>query len=416
MFHPKVIEERLRRLHDSLGAGVRLREFSIPEVDEMTRRLQTAVSAKGEQIRALTAEEQVFVVNERIMSAASFRYWAERYGFINRAGTQLGRMYPLLETQDYILSKLAKAELDVYEARVHDGIMVNLLKGARQIGGSTLAESIAAYRFTKEEHVLGLIAADDPNTSAYMFDIFERFVEYCPWWMRPRVTEHVKNSEMAFETQAHIWVGSGKSTRGDTGKRGQLGRGRTLSFVHLSELSTWSGAQIAQIDGSLLPTLHRTPRTFAFFESTAKGRGVTNYWHQHWRVSRSGKGRFLCNIFIPWYVENRYSVPAPTSWYPLPTTIAHARLCEETSAAYLGYRASLSRAQLYWYESTREYYESKNDLRTFLEEYGSVTDDECFQHSGRSIFAAPVRQRVRDQARPLLGLLDIRPMREISKL
>jgi len=413
LFHPEVCAEKLRKLEDAFEPGFTVQSHSIDEVDVMVHRLEEAVDGKGNKRRELDDEEACFVVNERLLVQSSFEYWATRYAMINLAGARLGRMFPFLDTQSFILKGLADAELQVRDGGLHDGILCNLLKGARQVGGSTFAEAVAAYRTTTEEHLFGLIAADDPNTSAFMFDIFERIVENLPWWLAPKVVEHVKNGEMKLDTECHIWVGSGKSTRGTEGKRGQLGRGKTLGFVHLSELSTWEAVQIGQIRGSLLPTLHRLPTTFAFFESTAKGRH--NWWHSHWKASLEDKTRFKVNIFIPWYVEPRYSIPPPVNWSPSTSSLAHAKHCEETSPSYLGKEYSLTKDQLYWYEVTRESYEAEDDLKTFIEEFGSVTDDECFQHSGRSVFKASVQQRIRDQARPLLGQLEIVPMREVTR-
>lgn len=413
MFSPQVSASTLHRLEQVFKPDFEVQERTVDEVDEMTRRLAQIYEPKAGLTRRLSEEESRFIVNERLLTQSSFRYACERYFLINKGGAKLDRMYPLLDTQVFILDRLADAELQVHEGQVHDGILCNLLKGSRQVGGSTLAEAIGAYRFTTEEHLFGLIAADVPDTSAFMFDIFERIVENLPWWLSPKVTEHVKNSEMVFDTESHIWVGSGKSTRGTEGQRGQLGRGKTIGFVHLSELSTWEANQISQVRGSLLPTLHRLPTTFALFESTAKGRH--NWWHDHWKVSREGKTRFKVNVFIPWYVELRNSIPAPLDFSPSPSTLAHAKHCEETSASYLGRTYTLTKEQLYWYEITRESYESQDDLKTFIEEYGSVTDDECFQHSGRSIFPAKVQQRVQDQARPLLAQLEVLPMKQVAR-
>jgi hypothetical protein len=73
----------------------------------------------------------------------------------------------------------------------------------------------------------------------------------------------------------------------------------------------------------------------------------------------------------------------------------------------MGRRYSLTKDQLYWYESTRDYYEAKDQLQKFVEEVGAVDDDETFQHSGRSIFSGPTIQRIRENARPLAGVLEV---------
>jgi hypothetical protein len=204
-------------------------------------------------------------------------------------------------------------------------------------------------------------------------------------------------------------VGSGKSTRGTEGKRGQLGRGRTISFAHLSELSSWEAAE--QIDDAFMWALPQFWRTFVLLESTAKGRH--NWWHEHWEVSKT-KGRFF-NVFIPWYAEpSKYAIEPPALWAPTPHTLQHAKRCEESSAKWMGRTIRLTRDQLYWYESTRSYYEAKDQLQKFIEEVGAVDDDETFQHSGRSVFGNAIIQKIRESARPLAAVLEVGPWAELK--
>lgn len=388
-----------------------LREFSVAEVADFRDRLADAVDRKGNPARDLTPEEVHFVNNELLLTKLSFQYWAERYCAINLQGSDVGPMYPLWESQRLILEKIAALERRSFFDGHPDGILVNILK-ARQLGASTLSQAMGAHRVTTQSHVFGLVAADVPEQSAFTFDMLERVVEGLPWYLCPRVTEHVKNTEIVFDTGAHVWVGSGKSTRGTEGKRGQLGRGKTLSWAHLTELSTWEDAD--QIDDALMPTIHIQPRVIVVFESTAKGRH--NWWHEHWNASKRGVGRFT-PIFIPWYAENsRYWLPAPAGWFPKPETLKHAARCEETGPRWIGKKVRLTRNQLYWYETTREAFESKvpSMLHKFLEEY-CADDEEAFQFSGYGVFSLDTIERIRARSRPIAGVLQItRPFGSIG--
>ena len=125
-----------------------------------------------------------------------------------------------------------------------------------------------------------------------------------------------------------------------------------------------------------------------------------------------GLGRFF-PVFIPWYAETKkYRLPAPTTWSPLPTTLAHARRCEEQGARWLGKSPKLSRDQLYWYEITKAYYERTDDIATFLQEY-AADPDECFVFSGRSVISLETQQRIETQRRPLLGKFEVVSMAEV---
>jgi len=408
MFHKTVIAANLAKLEAAFHFETR--PYSIEEVEEFTRGLQGAVDKKGNPLRPLLPDEEIFIKNELILTKIDYEYWAERYSTINVAGRGSGRIVPFLDSQRFLLNRIGQVELDIHEGRRHDGILLNVLKAARQVGVSTISESIAAHKFSTQDSLFGLIAAGVPDDSAYLFGMLELSLSSLPWFLRPGEKGHVKNAEIEFDGGSHVWVGAGKSMKGVAGARGNLARGKTLAFVHLTELSTWEVPD--QIDSGLLPTMHRQAGLFSIFESTAKGRD--NWWHRHWRKCSGGKDRFT-NVFIPWYAEPRYSLPAPVDWTPAPSTVAHGNRCEETSPRWFGRIFRLTRDQLYWYESTRSYYESpeKDDLRSFLEEFGAADDDECFQLSGKGIFKPKLIQEMVDRARPLAAMVEVKPMKEI---
>jgi len=410
MYHEAIIADRVARVEATHPRYVPPGGFTRTAVDEVRARqsvLDLAMDDRGQWRRSLTPAEHEWCRNEWVLSKCDFAYWAERYVTINVAGSALGYLYPLWESQRLILDRIALLEKKRRDTGDPDGLCINELK-ARQLGASTLTAAMIAHRITMFTHTFGLIASDVPESSSYLFGMVERIISHLPWYMKPTTKYHVKDTELVFDTNSsHLWVGSGKSTRGTEGKRGQLGRGKTISAVHLSELSTWEEPQ--QIDGALQPAVPISSRTLWVNESTAKGRH--NWWHQHWLAAKKGVGRFE-NIFIPWYAEqHKYWRPAPIDWTPKPLTLAHATRCEETSHLWMDRTIQLTRNQLYWYESTRASYEEKDDLSTFLEEY-PADDEECFQYSGRSIFGLDVQERIRAQARPLLGVCEVRPRRE----
>jgi len=394
------------RYRGELGSAGLVR-YTVGQCQDWRTRLEPARDAKGAYTRALTKDEERFMLNEWLLCKIDVEYYLERYATINIEGSGLGTIYPLWESQRFILDRMAAIERSWDGDPFADGVLVHVLK-ARQLGASSLSQALLAHRLTTHTNTFGLVASDVPESSAFLFDMFERIVEHQPWYVRPDVMEHVKNGEMLFETASHLWVGSGKSTRGTEGKRGQLGRGKTLSALHLSELSTWE--DYAQIDGALMPAVPVSPRTLMIKESTAKGR--QNGWHQDWLAARSGKSRFR-NIFVPWYVEpSKYSMTPPAGWIPSDTTQIHAARCEAQGPRYLGHAVTLARPQIYWYEIKRSEYEAKNDLGTFLEEY-AADDDECFVYSGKSVFSLAVQQRVREQMKPLSGVILIQPHRDL---
>lgn len=419
MIHPKVIDARReqinRQLKDVLPPGG-LREFAVEDVREFVDyRLPTAFDPKDRrrQIRAFTREEQTFIRNEQIMGKISFPYWGERYWQINFQGQAIAPLYPLWESQKLILQHVGAIELERWETGHPDGVLYLVLK-ARQLGASTLSEAIIGHRTTCYAHVFGLIASDEQDASSFLFDMYERGVERLPFFMRPTITEHVKNDEMVFATGSHTFVGWSRAQRKGSdgvGKRGQIGRGKTISVLHLSELASWE--QPEQIDEALMPAVPMTPLTFGALESTAKGR--FNWWHKNWMAAKAKKSRYSA-VFIPWYAEReKYWLPTPVGWIPNATTLAHARRASEYGPRWMHCSVNLTKEQLYWYEFNRGQNDAAGKLSSFLEEYPS-DDEEAFQHSGRSIFSLQVRERIRDKAKPLATLVEVESYRELTRM
>jgi hypothetical protein len=405
-----------RTLAQDLPRG--LQEFSVEEVKEFQFRMADLWDRKGAQTRPLSKAEQAFVVNEQILGKIDFKYFSERYTTINIGGQALGKLYPLWETQKLILAEIARVEWANYEQGHPDGIVVNLLKD-RQVGGSTLSIAILAHRLLTHANVFGLLASDVPDSSDFLWDMFERIYDHLPWYMKPTAKERVKNDLFLFGTESHLFWGASKSTRGadksgrnaQDGLKGQLARGKTLSCIHNSELATWTRPE--QIDVSLKPAVAVSPLTFWMRESTAQGRGKTNWWWLEWQLAKSGKSR-AHNIFIPWYAEaSRHWLPAPVGWSPSLTTLAHARRAEEQGPRWLHRPVKLSREQLCWYETTRAEAEAKEQLEEFLQEH-PADDDEAFQYATKSVVPVLLRERIKAQARPLKGMIDVKPYREIA--
>lgn len=418
MYAPEIIAAQEARLQQVYAASFPRGFVRYPATQsiEQARLLDRLIDDKGQLTRPLTTEQQAFILNEQLLSKVDYRYCAERYVKVNKEGQELAPLFPLWESQELILADLARVERQHAREGHPDGVLFNVLK-ARQLGASTLTQSLIAHRVVTAGYVKALIASDTPDNSGSdgLFGMLELVVEHLPWWLKPAERFHTKNKHIVFANHSIVRVESGKSMKGglteEGGSKGQMGRSKTYSAAHLSELSTWEHPE--QIDDSLLPAIPRTPRTLVGFESTAKGRA--NWWHQHWQSSVRGRGRFT-PIFIPWYAERKkYWLPAPGSWIPAPDTLAFAKRAEISGPKFVHHAVHLSREQLYWYESTKLDFLEKDALYKFLEEY-PADPEEAFQYSGRSVFPIAVRERIRAQAKPILALLDIASRAELSRM
>lgn len=399
MYAPAVVEAREDALRDAghladLPHG-RLTRYPHDVCWQMRDRLADVPGPKGVPTRALLEEEQQFIHNERLLTKIDYRYWSERYAVVVKETQDAAPLVPRWASQDLFLARLAQIEEARWRGGHPDGILFNVLK-ARQLGISTEMSMIGVHRLTTQGSIRGLVAGDVQEQSSYIFGMAEGALAALPWYLKPATAEHQTGTFWKGDTGASLRAAWGKSARGGLAERdkakGNLGRGKTYGYVHLTEISTWERPE--QIDDGLLPGVPRRPRTFLGRESTAKGR--YDYWHREWLKAEKGLGRFL-NIFIPWYIEpDKYWLPSPAGWDPADSTKAHADAVLRDSPKWcLGQTIRLSREQLYWYEQTRRTFDEEADgpaftgdgrrLPTFYEEYPACVTGETRISTERGI-------------------------------
>lgn len=415
MFAQKIVQHRLNKLADNIRKNIdpafEFKEYSIEETAEWVERLESAWDPVGaNQTRQLSVEEESFIRHELNRSKADFRYWAERYAMLKNKDMSLVRFKPTA-VQEVIMQKIADAEYDAVTGVSGDGIIFAVMK-ARQLGVSTISEIIIAHRTFFFGNSTALIAADVDERSQNLYEMLVRVLDNLPWWMTPRSIDpksdyRVKNKQLYFHDQdSVIRVGSSSNMQGGDagGDKGSLGTGMTLPLVHLSELALWQNPE--QIDDALMPSIPYSPRTFAIFESTAKGRN--NWWHEVWMHAKRGIGRRK-PIFIPWYTDpETYKLPAPLDWNPSDVSLAHAERVKNTSAPWVGKAVRLTRNQLYWWERTRADYASRKLLFKFLAEY-AADDMEAFQNTTRGVFPSEMLDDLRQKANVMPAYVDIKP-------
>ena len=422
MYHPDLIAEdeaeTARVFKKVFPTG--LPWYSTDQSAELTTQITQTVDEAGKRIRPLTKTEQAFVDATKLRTMFDFPYFAERFCWIDQEGHGLRRLCPLWESQKMVLDQLARLQVANVKSGNKDGLLLNILK-ARQLGVSTLSEALVAHRIVTRKHIRALSGADVEEQAGYLFRMVVRIYDQLPWFLKPDRLYFNKNRELSLANQSYLKTAWGKSTRGalqavsgTEGSKGAIGRGQTYSVVHISELPTWENPE--QLDTALLPAIPYAPDTLVLYEATAEFAG--DWWHQHWLASGNGEGRFR-NIFIPWSAEpSKYSIPPPDGWTPSPTTQAHSEKCERDSPRWFGGKTvRLTRDQLYWYETTRRFYESKGLLYKFLKEY-PADDQECFQYAGRSVFTLEQLEAI-DRAgslRPLKDVWAVEPAMEIARL
>lgn len=390
-------------------------DYTPRDARALSAQIEQTRDEKGQSRRGLTGEEQDFVAAALFRILYDAPWFLETFCYIDQEGHGLRPLYPLWESQQFVLDRLGELEEKRLKDRSPDGLLLNILK-VRQVGVTTLGVCLVTHRILTQTHIRGLLGADIESQAGYMFRMAERVYQHLPWFLKPTRTGFNKDREMLFSNASSVKTAWGKTTRGALqeagGTKGNIERGRTHAVWHIGELATWDNPE--QLDTAFFPGVPVSRAVLGILESTAEL--ADDWWHRQWQTTRDGYGRFF-NVFIPNYgVPSKYSLHPPEGWAPSDLTKAWLAKAERESPQWCGGQTIRpTAAQAFWYESTRAYYEKKGDLAGFLREYPS-DDEECFQYAGTQIFTLEQHERLAAASRPLLDVWAVEPSREIAEL
>lgn len=179
-------------------------------------------------------------------------------------------------------------------------IRIVILK-ARQMGFSTLTESILFKETTTKFNVnTGIITHQDEATTN-LFNMSKRIYDYLPDEMKPAL----KNSnakELIFDNEQGTGLKS-KIKCMTAGGKG-VGRSDTFNNLHISELAFWPGDKKVTLTG-LLQAVPNLSNTIVIIESTANG---FEYFKEIWDKAVKGENDFI-PLFVGWNELKEYAMP-----------------------------------------------------------------------------------------------------------
>lgn len=384
MYSDKIVERRIGEYQRSTGR--RLRQVDVGRVRSIVHYLEGKVGDSGKPVRPpVTAELAAFIENERAMCKASFRYWAERYAFIEyRVGRGGVDLFKPLESQLLLLEKLAIEEEKMWERKDQgDSKFLGLcfmIHKARQLGFTTLCQLLLLHLQIFYSEYRSLSASVDEKKTGDMHDKWRLAYSRLPHWMQTPITSSEKNSGEKLANGSY-------SAMQEFSQKSGLGQGMTWSACHFTEVAAVPDDYCKeQIQNHFFPSLADTIRVIAFMESTAQGSG--NWWHQTWQLVDAGLGGRWRPAFVPAYAEPlRWSRPfVPDNWKADADTLAYEQKIISTSPKYMNGRTVRPdpRHLVFWQEE-RELAIKTGTLNLFLANY-CVTPEESFQYSQGGAF------------------------------
>lgn len=193
-----------------------------------------------------------------------------------------------------------------------------------------------------------------------------------------------------YASRKHIeWIETRSSIRVVTAKNTRAGRGRTVRFLHASEVAFWDDAETLML--GLRQTVPNARETAIILESTANG--VGNWFYDQWNAAVSNESEYV-PLFFPWWRHPQYTGSAAN----LPA--AKPPFNDEEDAL----RAIIPRHEFEDRIAWRRWGVRNlagGDIHMFHQEY-PATPEESFIASGLNVFPFPHLNACykREQGRP----------------
>jgi hypothetical protein len=254
-----------------------------------------------------------------------------------------------------------------------------LILKSRRLGASSLEMALNFWRAATRRNQQVVSIAHDGTSAERIFRISTTFYENLAPRFRPhRLTGHSKES-LDFDRLGSLYYHGTAGSRAFT-------RGDTLQRAHLAEVAYFPGS-IADQEQFLAGVLEAARAGEVTLESTANGIG--GLFHGLWEEATSGGGSEWTAIFMPWWFDERNSLPAETG-----SVVATAEERELMS------HHGLTLAQVAWRR------EKKRTLKTLFDQEYPESPETAFLVTGEA-FLEP--QRIQELLRGCPDPLEARP-------
>ncbi len=285
----------------------------------------------------------------------------------------------LNKVQKDFISQLHQVKKD-YKSKKISSISIMVLKGRQQGFTSLITAYQLAYTLLSRNFE-GMTVADDGRNAETIFENKAKFIlDRLPKILHPS-EKYNNRRELRFSRLNSGW-------NVETAGR-QLGRSRTINFIHGSECAFWK-CGIAPVQAALGEAL--TPDCIKIFESTANGfNDYYDMWHSGAHVT----------LFYPWWHTEEYSLEFADS---NEKRRFNTRLKKRDSWLYRRLKwlkeQGLTPEQLYWYSEKYKGYLDKNLIR---QEYPCSVDD-AFIFSGSGVFDNEAIMQQKSSIKPPLEI------------
>jgi hypothetical protein len=281
-------------------------------------------------------------------------------------------------------------------------VRINVGK-SRKTGVSTAVQGIGLQDLLLADNRRGLVVAHDRTTAGELFEIAS--VMYAELPNDPQLKPKIAYLNNSADRKLMWWgnktaIARGEGDRGrnsrlniDTAQEVQAGRGKTIHFLHVSEMAFYQDARKAL---ALLNAVPDVPGTTIICESTANG---FNFWKDHWDRAERGEGRFV-NVFISWLEDPQcvapFVTPEDRERFIASIGVASGSVPPRVvkDEPYLFEKMGATAEQLHWRRLTISD-KANGDVDWFRQEF-PATSTEMFVGSGKHVFPVQLQRSALD--------------------
>lgn len=242
-----------------------------------------------------------------------------------------------------------------------------LILKARQMGISTMIQSLKVTRFVWENLVNTKVIAHDGTATKNIWQMAERMMDKSPF--QPYVRKVGTSMMLGDSRFTCATAGSPHATRS-----------MNITSLHLSEVAFWEHPEAWL---AALQTVPLTGESWLFVESTANGKvGDGQLFYEEWQRSVSGDSPFT-PIFLPWYSLPSYMLPNMAyAEDAKPGQMVVTDMDDEETSLKLEFH--LTAGQLAWRRLAIKQ-NCRGNVELFHQEY-PTTAEEAFVQSGLPFF------------------------------
>jgi len=191
----------------------------------------------------------------------------------------------ILGTQRYVMEEIARG--------VGEGIHYFVILKGRQQGITTITQALDLFWHLRHPGMQGTMVANDEVNRDVFKSTFAMYLEGLPRRWKVPILAH-NRTFISFANRSRMVYQVAGSRKG-----GQLGRGKAITYLHGTEVSSWGDEEgLASLIESLA---QKNPQRLYVWESTARG---PNMFQSMWEIAQ--KSRTQKAIFVGWWRNEFY--------------------------------------------------------------------------------------------------------------